>query len=187
MYKQAKELLKEQGDKFYKKELYENAFKCYDKVSKITKKMMINYTGRLNKHENYLKMLQVLEKKCDYIEIFIYLNRRVEVIDNETADNEIALNFKKDILFSKSTPKWEDTETDKGQLIQIKSSHELFEFLAKYETFCVSPNNKNKCSDTDFGVDDIGFYDKDRILLLSTVTHEGIIVVDKDIAKEMEA
>lgn len=185
MYKQAIELLKELGDKYNKKELYRNALKCYNKISKITKKMMIKYDGRLNKHDNYLKMLEILEKRCEYIEIFVYMSRRIEIGDIETADNEIALNFRNDIIFSKSTPKWEQTETDKGLLIRIKASHQLFEFLSKYETFCIS-GTKIQRSDTDFGVDDIGFYDKDEILLLSAIPHEGIIDVDRDIAKVME-
>ena len=35
---------------------------------------------------------------------------------------------------------------------------------------------------TDFGYDDIAFYDKDNRCLLNTTTHEGYIMIDDDLA-----
>ena len=55
------------------------------------------------------------------------------------------------------------------------------DYLRKYETFCKSVNYKAK--ETNFGVDDIAFFDKNDNLLLRTTTHEGFIFVDESIDK----
>ena len=66
--------------------------------------------------------------------------------------------------------------------------------MRKYETFCKTIVYKNKlfnyetlqAETTDFGVDDIAFFDSDDNILLATVTHEGFIYVAYVVDKEFQ-
>ena len=73
----------------------------------------------------------------------------------------------------------------------------MFEYLKFFETFCKFfygniTYAEDKIVDiegasiqyTDFGIDDIAFYDDNEIPLLSTVTHECIIEVREDLLNE---
>ena len=50
---------------------------------------MIDMTGKLNNHDDYLNILNFLEKKCCYIEIFL--------IDGKDT-NDLVEKFKKNII-----------------------------------------------------------------------------------------
>ena len=59
----------------------------------------------------------------------------------------------------------------------------MFKFLEKYETFCkyyVSQNG-DYIEITDFGYDDIAFYDENDNYLLFTATHEGDIAISDEL------
>lgn len=89
---------------------------------------LIDYTGKLKNHEDYLKMLKKLEKECAYIEM---------VIINEVLDNELIKNFYNDIILTKKVSKWWGTKTSgKNNLYRIKASKDIFKYLRQYETFC---------------------------------------------------
>lgn len=136
---------------------------------------IIDYTGKINTHEEYIKMLKKLKEKCDYIEI---------VIIDEREDNELVREFKNDIIEKHKVSKWWGTETQAiNNLYKIKSSDDLFKYLEKYETFCKYYVGKKGDTNetTDFGYDDIAFYDKENNYLLMTTTHEGYIAVNESL------
>ncbi len=148
------------------------------KLYKIVVKNTIHYDEKLNNHEDYLKMLNILEKKSDFIGI--------------AGKHEITDKFKSDIIKIEKSSSWWTEETSYVELIYyIKASSELFAFLRKYETFCKTIVYKNKyfnyetleTETTDFGEDDIAFFDSDCNILLATVTHEGFIYVAENIDK----
>lgn len=130
----------------------------------------VDYEGKLNNHEDYLRMLKILEPRCKFIGI--------------TSDNEITRKFKKDIICTEKTNTWWGIETSyKEDIYYIKASCELFDHLRKYETFCktIQSIHGDIVEETDFGSDDIAFFDKDNNILLRTNTHEGFIIVTKEI------
>ena len=61
---------------------------------------LIDYTCKLNNHEDYLKMLNILEKETAYIEI--------------AYKNEIVKKFKKDITHKEHTVSWFSEESYPG-------------------------------------------------------------------------
>ena len=88
---------------------------------------IIDYTGKLNKHAEYIKILEALELKTEYIEI---------VLIDEKETNDLVEKFKTDIVSTKIVSEWWGTETEaKNKLVKIKSSSELFEYLKQFETF----------------------------------------------------
>lgn len=143
---------------------------------------MIDYTGKLNDHEKYIEIINKIKIKCNYIEIVI--------IDGKKS-NELVDNFSKDIIETKRVSSWWGTKTNKkNNLYKIKATNNLFDYLEKYETFCKyfeygSNNESLKRGDysliTDFGIDDIAFYDENDNYLLFTTTHEGYIAVNKEL------
>lgn len=139
---------------------------------------MIDYTGKLNDHEQYINVLNALERKAKYIEI---------VLIDEKETNELVDKFKKDIVLVKRVSEWWGTITEaKNKLIRIKVTSELFEYLRTFETFCkyhISKTRGDYSEVTDFGYDDIAFYDENNNMLLCTTTHEGYITIKKDSVK----
>lgn len=136
---------------------------------------IIDYSGKLNNHDQYVKILKKLEEKCTYIEI-VHLDER--------KNNELVEKFNGDILEIKKVSKWWGTETSStNNLYKIKATKELFTYLEKYETFCKYhlSENGNYNEITDFGFDDIAFYDKNNNYLLFTTTHEGDIAINQEL------
>ena len=141
---------------------------------------LLDYTGKLNTHQEYLDILDKIEPKCQYIEIVITFGNK---------SNDIVENFKDDILESRKVSEWWGTITKgKNNLYKIKSSKKLFDYLKQYETFCkyyfygsnAETLSRGDYSEiTDFGSDDIAFYDKNNNLLLFTTTHEGYITINE--------
>ena len=147
---------------------------------KITPKNTVDYEGKLNNHKDYLKILNILEKKSDFIGI--------------VGEHEITKKFKNDIIKTEESSSWWSEETSCVENIYyIKASSELFNFLRKYETFCKTIVYKNifnyetlQAETTDFGVNDIAFFDRNDNILLATVTHEGFIHVADVVDKEFQ-
>ena len=142
---------------------------------------LLDYTGKLNDHEEYLKILEKLKARSKYIEIVIIF---------EKENNSLVDEFRNDIIFSKKVSKWWGTETSAvNSLYRIKTSDKLFEYLAKYETFCkylVADDEYyyDRQLTTDFGRDDIAFFDDNDIPLLFTTTHESYIYIREDLKDE---
>ena len=141
---------------------------------------MIDYTGKLNTKKEYIEVLGRLKEECKYIEIVILDGRK---------SNELIDKFHKDIIYTKKVSKWWGTEINgSNYLYGINNSNKLFEYLNKFETFCKyyeygSNSESFKRGDysetTDFGIDDIAFYDENNDLLLCTTTHEGYIMINE--------
>ena len=148
----------------------------------IEKERNVDYIGKLNDHESYLKMLNVLERKCKYIAI--------------DSSHEIIDAFQNDIIkYEQSNTIWGTWTSIKFKVTFIKTSKELFEYLKKYETFCKYITNVKKeffgveyiCDNveiTSFGCNNIAFYDENNSVLLCTNTHEGFIDVRDDIDED---
>ena len=147
-----------------------------------------DYTGKLNDHESYLKVLKILEEKTKYIELVL-------------RNKDIVKKFKSDIIGSKIVTEWWGTKMIKStKLFRIQATKEIFEFLRKYETFCKYYFSKrvidnfyesgsilgDVCESTDFGDDDIAFFDDLDNILLCTTTHEGYIMISLEIKNEMK-
>ena len=145
---------------------------------------MIDYTGKLNEHEKYIEMLNVLDKDCDYIEV---------VIVDGSKNNHIVNRFNKDVISYRSVSMWWCTVTKKSHyLFKIKYTRKLLEYLKTFETFCKyheygSNEETLRRGDygetTDFGMDDIAFYDKNGRCLLSTTTHEGYVSINSELVE----
>ena len=143
---------------------------------------IVDYTGKLNNHDAYINVLDKLEQKCKYIEIVVIAGRK---------SNELVNKFSEYILTVNKVSKWWGTETNKANyLYKINCSKELFEYLRQFETFCKyyeygsnkeSLRRGDYSEITDFGIDDIAFYDKDGNYLLYTTTHEGYIFINDQI------
>ena len=143
---------------------------------------IIDYTGKLNNHEEYIKVLNRIEQKCKYVEIVIIDGRK---------SNDIVDNFSSDILEIKKVSKWWGTEIESvNNLYRIKATKEFFTYLTKYETFCKyyeygsskeSFTRGDYSEITNFGYDDIAFYDENNNYILFTITHEGNIAINNEI------
>ena len=139
-----------------------------------------DYTGKLNDHKSYLDMLNRLEDKTVYIEI---------VLRDNAKPNEIVENFKENTVSTEIVSEWWGTKTvERQKLYRLKSSKEMFEFLKRYETFCKfywgKDFNERETwiqEDTDFGWDDIAFYNSKNEILLCTTTHECDISVNENL------
>lgn len=139
---------------------------------------LLDYTGKLNDNESYLKILDKIEKKCEFIEIVILDGKK---------SNKLVDKFSDEIIDTSKVSLWWGTKTNgSNYLYRINSSKELFEYLRTFETFCKyyeygtteeSLRRGDYSVDTDFGIDDIAFYDKAGDCLLCTTTHEGYIFV----------
>lgn len=132
---------------------------------------LIDYTGKLNEHDKYIEMLNRLKRKCKYIDITL--------IDNKES-NIFIEKFNEDIIYYKK---------GKNNTVRFKKTDVFFNFLKRFETFCKyyisdSLGVEDKVEYTDFGLDNIAFYDDNETPLLSTETHEGIILIREDFIEE---
>ena len=136
----------------------------------------MDYTGKLNNHKKYIKVLKKLEEKTKYIEI---------VLIDEKETNDLVEKFKQNIISTELVSSWWGTETEaKNKLVKINVSKELFEYLQNFETFCkyhTSIFRGDHSETTDFGYDDIAFYNENDEMLLCTTTHEGYIMINEKI------
>lgn len=146
---------------------------------------LTDYTGKLNDHESYLDILNRIDKKCEYIEV---------VILDEKESNDLIEKFRNDIISVKKVKEWWGTEVVSlepcNYLYRLKYSKKLYNYLSKFETFCKyfeygTTKKSLEYGDyreiTDFGMDDIAFYDQNGNYLLWTTTHEGYILVNDKI------
>ena len=170
---------------------------------------MSKYTNIiLSNHEQYLEVLRALEEKTEYVEMdFIdpSVSRiRYELLQNsdgeldfseysgvndEDRNNEV-INFAfENLEFIKK--EYSDRWSGAFRYV-FKADRVFFEFLRKFESFYINEitNNSFETRNTDFGCDDICFYDEDNNKLFYTTTHEGYgtastkLDLDMDIIKE---
>ena len=101
-------------------------------------------------------------------------------------ETELIGKFKNFIISSTSKNKWWGTKSSKKSKIYIiKSSKEIFNYLKRFETFCkyIILNDGDIVEETEFGINDIAFFDDKEIPLLFTTTHEGYITIRDDLLK----
>ncbi len=137
---------------------------------------LVDYTGQLNNHNEYLKIIKQLENKCNYIEYALVNEEETKFIEQ----------FNDSILSLELRNKWYGTKSSqKNKVYKIKSSKEIFRYLKQFETFCkyTVSNNDDIVEETDFGINDIAFFDDKEIPLLFTTTHEGYITIRDDLFK----
>ncbi len=135
---------------------------------------LLDYTGKLNLHADYLYVIKLLEARCEYIEYVL--------VDED--DTELIERFRDHIISVKVKNKWWGTKSGRGSKVYtISASKELFRYLRRFETFCkcVSSDFGDNAAETDFGINDIAFFDKNELPLLFTTTHEGYITVRSDL------
>lgn len=137
---------------------------------------LIDYAGKLNHHDKYLEMMKILEKKCRYMEYVL-------IDENDTVFVE---KFDRFIVSVKKKNTWWGTKSAReSKAFRLQSSREIFEYLKRMETFCkyVRSDNGDIVERTDFGINDIAFFDDEKLPLLYTTTHEGEILVREDIVR----
>lgn len=135
---------------------------------------LIDYTGKLNDHNEYLQVIKQLENKCKYIEYVL--------IDEE--DTKFIKTFERLIISLELKNKWWGTKSSrKNKVYKIKSSSEIFNYLKQFETFCryTVSTDDDVVEDTDFGINDIAFFDDKEVPLLFTTTHEGYATIRDDL------
>lgn len=136
---------------------------------------LIDYTGKLNNHNEYLEAIKHLEAKCKYIEYVL--------ISDDTSFIE---RFNAVILSVKPRNKWWGTKSgSKNNVYRFKAEHEIFKYLKGFETFCkyITSDRGDIAEETLFGINDIAFFDDNDLPLLYTTTHEGYIMVREDLFK----
>ena len=127
----------------------------------------------LNEYSEYIRILNYLEKAAKHIEYVLIDEDDTCLIDAVQAD----------IYAQKDTNEWWGTQTSRRAcLYRIKASPKLFSLLKKFSTFCVikSGNRGIQTETTDFGINDIAFFDDKSEPILFTTTHEGIIELRND-------
>ncbi len=137
---------------------------------------LIDYTGKLNTHQEYVQVLELLEDKCRYIEYVLVNN----------SDRELVDKFANFILSVEQKNKWWGTKSSqKNTIYKMKTSKAMFTALRKFETFCkyIASSEGDVVIDTDFGQNDIAFLDDKELPLLFTTTHEGYITIRDDLFK----
>ncbi len=135
---------------------------------------IVDYTGKLNNHNEYVKVLNQLENKCQYIEYVLVDEYELEFIER----------FKSLIISVELKNKWWGTKSSKkSKVYKLKASKEIFKYLKQFETFCkyIFSDKGDIVEDTNFGINDIAFFDDKEIPLLFTTTHEGYITIRKDL------
>ena len=135
---------------------------------------LVDYTGKINSHKEYLNALKQLEAKSKYIEYVIINDEETEIIDK----------FSNSVTEIKQKNKWWGTKSSaKAKIYKIKTSKDLFNYLKKFETFCKYTVSiyGDIAENTDFGINDIAFFDDKEMPLLFTTTHEGYITIRNDL------
>ena len=137
---------------------------------------LVDYTGKLNNHNEYLQIINQLENKCKYIEYVLVNEDEIKFIEK----------FENFIISLEQKNKWWGTKSSKkNKVYKLKSSNEIFKYLKQLETFCKYTFSKDGdiVEDTDFGINDIAFFDDKEMPLLFTTTHEGYITIRNDLLK----
>ena len=135
---------------------------------------LVDYTGKINSHKEYLNTLKQLKIKSQYIEYVIINDEETEIIDK----------FSDYVTEIKQKNKWWGTKSSaKAKIYKIKTSKDLFNYLKKFETFCKYTVSiyGDIAENTDFGINDIAFFDDKEMPLLFTTTHEGYITIRNDL------
>lgn len=128
----------------------------------------------LNTQEAYRNALQYLKAHTRYIEIVLV----------DESDTRLIDAFAKDIVETRKTKRWWGTKSSRAStLVTIKATSQLFHYLNGFSTFCILTTDAygDHALSTEFGENDIAFFDEKKEPLLFTTTHEGYIEIREDI------
>ncbi len=137
---------------------------------------LLDYTGKLNSHSEYLQVMKCLENKCKYIDYIL--------VDED--EKEFIERFENLVISVKLTNRWWGTKSGgRSKIYKLKASKEVFKYLRQFETFCkyFVSDKGDFAEETDFGINDIAFFDDKEMPLLFTTTHEGYIMIREDLIK----
>lgn len=128
----------------------------------------------LNSHAEYLKIIGLLERKSEYIEYVLVDEDDTRLVD-KFSDYVISLRQKNEW--------WGTKSAQKAKVYKIKASKELFQYLRKFDTFCkfTTTISGDIAKITNFGINDIAFFDNHELPLLFTTTHEGYVSIRDDL------
>lgn len=136
----------------------------------------------LSDREQYLRLLSALEKETAVIEIVR--------ICGEDADEPLIKAAEPFLLKKESVNKWLGTRSGgKGvPKYTIRADKAFFKHLRKYEHFFKNSVDEYGCDkviETDFGLDDIAFLNKNGEPLFFTTTHEGYATIAAELLKKL--
>lgn len=132
---------------------------------------------KIDSREDYLRLLDVLEKHTAVIE---YAQSAGENPDDPLV--KTALRFVRSKYLS---TEWAAVGYGgPGMIYKFRADKAIFKRLREYESFLY--NGKDRCGHTDFGRDnDIAFFDKNEDLLFCTLTHEFDAFILSDLLREL--
>ncbi len=141
---------------------------------------MIGYDNEIQNHEQFVELLIKLRKLTKYI-VIVQLDRWVK-------DDPLIFDAmdKMRLIEKKKVREWLGTMTH-GYGVYHEfdvSDKSFFDALTKYEAFYYieqMPQGWERVQNTDFGIDDIAFLDKDHKPLFYTTTHEGYAAIHPDV------
>lgn len=134
----------------------------------------------LTSHWQYLRLLDVLEKRTRTIEI-------VQICEN--SDDPLVKAAMPFLINKERVNKWHGTKQGgRGSLkFTLRADKAFFRHLRKYESFFRNVQDENGLGgvrETDFGLDDIAFLGGGAALFFTT-THEGYAYIAPELAREL--
>ena len=137
---------------------------------------------QLTSHKQYLRLLDVLEKRTRTIEIV--------QICGEDLDEPLIAAAMPFLIKQERVNKWHGTKQGgRGSpKFTIRADKAFFSHLRKYESFFQSMTDEDgiECvRATDFGLNDISFIDGGGAVLFYTTTHEGYAYIAPGLLREL--
>lgn len=145
---------------------------------------------QIKTHDDYLKLLKILEKSTKYFVVF----NGIEYNDDH---DDYVLDFCKKNLRLINTKKCANLLSNQQVADKYKkpqyeyevdsnSVYKLFKFLREFETFFHRPFDCNKeiKHRVDFGLDDIAFIDSKGDAICMTITHERMLWANDKVIAE---
>lgn len=145
----------------------------------------------LKSHEQYLDILNRVKKKTVYVEIVQPggLNKDKKYIENDKVVHfaNIHLRLVKECEVNEWLGTWSKPKGKKFVYAIYYNDETFWDFLSEFSSFFfveVGKKGEWKVINTDFGLDDIAFLDKDKKPLFYTTTHEGYADIAKSLLKK---
>ena len=131
-------------------------------------------------YDEYIELLDAVRPFTSYIAIV--------QIDGYDPDDIVMLEADAcmECVSRYRTNKWPGTRTRgmRAQLHMYKANRDFFNWLKDGEAFFYNTRDERGCDlveQTDFGLDDIVFLDKEQEVMMYTTTHEGLIYINEEL------
>lgn len=140
------------------------------------------FCGRveIRDYDEYLELLEAVRPFTSYIAIV--------QIDGYDPDDIVMLEADQamESVGRYRTNKWPGTRTRgmRAQLHMYKANRDFFNWLKEGDAFFYNTVDEWGCDvveQTDFGLDDIIFLDKEQEVMMYTTTHEGLIFINEEL------